>query len=120
MGAAAITTSTVLLPILGFGALGPALGSFAAAWQSSIGSVATGSLFAFLQSAGMGGAAAGLFAALGIAGAVGLVGPVFVRSHRREISQGINNAGKKVGEWFADVGNKIRVVFGAEKDHKGD
>ncbi|KAF9002628.1 hypothetical protein BDZ89DRAFT_1121141 [Hymenopellis radicata] len=41
------------LALAGFGALGPVVGSLAAAWQASIGSVAAGSLFAFLQSAGM-------------------------------------------------------------------
>ncbi|KAG6237264.1 hypothetical protein E4U25_002868 [Claviceps purpurea] len=41
---------------LGFGALGPVAGSAAAGIQSGIGNVAAGSLFATLQSAGMGGA----------------------------------------------------------------
>lgn len=37
----------------------------AAGWQASIGSVAAGSLFAFLQSAAMGGTAVGLFNGIG-------------------------------------------------------
>lgn len=41
------------LGFLGFGPLGPVLGSAAALWQSKIGIVAGGSLFAALQSAGM-------------------------------------------------------------------
>lgn len=40
----------------------------AAAWQASMGTVAAGSLFAFLQSAAMGGAAIGLFAGIGTVG----------------------------------------------------
>ncbi|KAG5973180.1 hypothetical protein E4U58_005531 [Claviceps cyperi] len=43
---------------LGFGALGPVAASAAAGVQSCIGNVAAGSLFATLQSAGMGGAGA--------------------------------------------------------------
>ncbi|KAJ7650968.1 hypothetical protein FB45DRAFT_859608 [Roridomyces roridus] len=41
------------LAMAGFGAVGPILGSAAAAWQAAIGNVAAGSLFAMLQSAGM-------------------------------------------------------------------
>ncbi|MCJ1256660.1 hypothetical protein MMC24_004484 [Lignoscripta atroalba] len=60
LAAQVIGTSTLLifttaLPILGFSVAGPAVGSVAAGWQSSIGAVSTGSLFAFLQSAGMAG-----------------------------------------------------------------
>ena len=40
---------------IGFGQGGVVAGSLAAAWQSSIGSVATGSLFALLQSIGASG-----------------------------------------------------------------
>lgn len=59
------------LGIAGFSALGPAAGSAAAAWQSSVGIVQAGSLFAWCQSAAMGGAAAGtIVAAQGVAGGV--------------------------------------------------
>ena len=61
-------TVPVILPAIGFGAVGPAAGSLAAAWQSSIGIVAAGSPFAFLQSAAMGGAAAGVIYGSGVAG----------------------------------------------------
>lgn len=58
------------LPLLGFGAGGVAKGSAAAAWQSYIGVVAAGSLFAFLQSVGATGVGILLFgsavAALGL------------------------------------------------------
>ncbi len=54
-----------ILSAIGFSASGPLLGSVAAGWQASIGSVAAGSLFAFLQSAAMGGTAVGLFNGIG-------------------------------------------------------
>lgn len=41
-----------VLPMVGFTAVGVGGGTIAAAWQSSIGSVAAGSGFAALQSAG--------------------------------------------------------------------
>ena len=48
-----VATAAFSIPIImGFGTAGIAAGSFAAAIQSSIGSVAGGSLFALLQSAG--------------------------------------------------------------------
>jgi len=57
------------IALAGFGALGPVAGSFAAAWQASIGSVPAGSLFATLQSAGMVGAVTIPPAGIAIAGA---------------------------------------------------
>ncbi|RYP77264.1 hypothetical protein DL769_003459 [Monosporascus sp. CRB-8-3] len=70
-----------VLGIAGFSAVGPAAGSAAAAWQSSIGLVQAGSIFAWCQSAAMGGAAAGTIAAaqgvgvgIGAAGLGGLLG----------------------------------------------
>lgn len=48
--------------------MGPAAGSVAAAWQGSMGAVQAGSLFAWCQSAAMGGAAAGSINAVGVAG----------------------------------------------------
>ncbi len=58
----------VILPAIGFSALGPVAQSIAAAWQSSLGIVAAATPFAFLQSAAMGGAAAGVFYGAGVAG----------------------------------------------------
>ncbi|MCJ1309065.1 hypothetical protein MMC25_002720 [Agyrium rufum] len=61
VGIALICLSVTILPTLflvGFGTAGPVAGSLAASWQSSIGLVQAGSLFAFLQSAVMGGGAA--------------------------------------------------------------
>jgi len=55
----------VALPLIGFGAGGIAAGSAAAAWQSSIGSVAAGSMFAILQSLGATGLGILLFGSVG-------------------------------------------------------
>ncbi|KAG6191770.1 hypothetical protein E4U10_004421 [Claviceps purpurea] len=69
-----------MLGLLGFGSLGPGAGTVAALIQSLIGNVAAGSLFAMLQSAGMGGAGALALGTLlsgfgiGIAGIVGIAG----------------------------------------------
>ena len=60
--------------ILGFSAVGPVAGSIAAGWQASLGIVAAGSPFAFLQSAAMGGAAMGLFTGIGAFGGAIAVG----------------------------------------------
>lgn len=49
---AAVAVGAGALSLAGFGMAGIAAGSAAAAWQSSIGSVATGSTFATLQSLG--------------------------------------------------------------------
>lgn len=53
------------LGAIGFTAAGPAANSVATAWQASIGAVKAGSLFAWCQSAAMGGGALG---AAGVAG----------------------------------------------------
>lgn len=58
-----------VLGAVGFGAAGPVAGSAAAAWQGSIGAVKAGSLFAWCQSAAMGGSAVGTLQLAGIAGA---------------------------------------------------
>ncbi|KAK0213884.1 hypothetical protein IW262DRAFT_1407142 [Armillaria fumosa] len=51
----ALTIIHFILGLVGFGAAGPVAGSLAALIQSSIGNVATGSLFALLQCIAMGG-----------------------------------------------------------------
>ncbi|KAL9085895.1 MAG: hypothetical protein Q9165_007378 [Trypethelium subeluteriae] len=61
-----------LLGLLGFGAAGPVAGSIAAGVQSMIAPVAGGSLFAILQSAGMGGFGAAIIN--GVAAARGAIG----------------------------------------------
>lgn len=69
IGACAIggILGTCSLPLLGFGANGVAAASIAAAWESSIGSVATGGLFATLQSLGATGMGSLLFGGMGVA-----------------------------------------------------
>ncbi|KAL9627040.1 MAG: hypothetical protein Q9204_006851 [Flavoplaca sp. TL-2023a] len=57
-----------ILEIVGFGALGPVAGSIATGWHSSLGLVAAGTPFAFLQSAAMGGAAMGVMTGIGVLG----------------------------------------------------
>jgi hypothetical protein len=49
---------TMVLEWFGFAANGPVAGSLAAAWQASIGNVASGSFFAQIQAYAMSGAAA--------------------------------------------------------------
>ncbi|KAI9657390.1 MAG: hypothetical protein M1821_003072 [Bathelium mastoideum] len=76
-----------LLGLLGFGALGPVAGSIAAWLQSVISPVAGGSLFAILQSAGMGGV--GALVVNGVAAAAGAIGVAITAifdffHHRRE------------------------------------
>ena len=57
-----------VLGVVGFTAAGPAAGSVAAAWQASIGAVRAGSLFAWCQSAAMGGTALSGIQIAGVAG----------------------------------------------------
>ncbi|CAB9515504.1 expressed unknown protein [Seminavis robusta] len=61
-----------MLSLAGFGMAGIAASSMAAAWQSSIGNVAAGSIFAALQSAGATGAIASVFG-FGATAATGVV-----------------------------------------------
>ena len=58
---------SMALPFIGFAAGGVAAGSYAAAWQSVIGNVAAGSLFAILQSLGATGLGTILFGTTGTA-----------------------------------------------------
>ncbi|KAJ8066910.1 hypothetical protein OCU04_004295 [Sclerotinia nivalis] len=58
-----------VLGVVGFSAAGPVAGSAAAAWQSSIGLVEAGSIFAWCQSVAMGGAAVGGIIGAGVGGA---------------------------------------------------
>lgn len=67
----------MLLPLLGFGASGVVAGSTAAAWQSSLGAVAAGSLFATLQSLGATGLGVLLFGGTG--SALGLLSSLAVK-----------------------------------------
>ena len=76
MGVTVAATALLANPILGavgFSAIGPVAGSAATAWQASIGAVQGVSLFAWCQSAAMGGAAMGSIQAAGVAGSAGAV-----------------------------------------------
>jgi hypothetical protein len=69
-GAAVAVGAAAVMPVLGaigFTTIGPVAGSAAAAWQSSIGLVQAGSLFAWCQSVAMGGWAAGGIMTTGVA-----------------------------------------------------
>lgn len=68
---------TATLPLLGFGSGGVVAGSTAAAWQSSLGSIAAGSLFAHLQTLGATGMGILLFGGVGTA--LGLLGSIAVK-----------------------------------------
>ncbi|ESZ91787.1 hypothetical protein SBOR_7825 [Sclerotinia borealis F-4128] len=73
----ATVASVAAVPVLGavgFSAAGPVAGSTAAAWQSSIGLIEVGSVFAWCQSAAMGGAAVGGIIGAGVGGAGLLAG----------------------------------------------
>lgn len=64
----------MILGAVGFGPLGPVAGSIATAWQASMGLVPAESLFAFLQSAAMGGPAMGFFVGIGALGGTLVLG----------------------------------------------
>jgi hypothetical protein len=74
-----------VLGAVGFTAAGPAAGSAAAAWQASMGAVQAGSLFAWCQSAAMGGAAVGGVQAVGLAGTALARVPRFVEGIRARL-----------------------------------
>lgn len=78
-----------------------------------MGTVAAGSLFAFLQSAAMGGAAIGLFAGIGVLG--GLVAVAGVGASVHVVREKISIIGEVVGEKFAEAGGVMKnqaVQFG--------
>lgn len=95
-----------ILGAIGFGPTGPVRWSIAAAWQSSIGSVAAGSLFAFLQSAAMTEAVKVLFYVIGALGVVVLfaVGASmeFVRRKAVDIAKIVREKVEKAGEAVKD------------------
>lgn len=87
--------------------MGPVAGSIAAGWQASMGGyVVAGSLFAYLQSAAMGGAAIGLFAGIGAVGGVAAVAGVGASVN--VVRERIFTIGEVVGEKFADAGEVLK------------
>lgn len=79
---AAPLLTSVAITAVGFGAAGPIAGTLATTWHASIGNVVAGSGFAFLQSAAMGGAAAGTlgWGAAGVGAAAGAAAAAVVNS----------------------------------------
>lgn len=114
-----------ILGAIGFSATGPVLGSVAAGWQATIGSVASGSVFSFLQSAAMGGAAMGLFTGIGVLGAVIAVGGVLAVKERcrdfvGEAATVVKNGCQKV---MAETGNLWQIFrnsFSKKSNYYGE
>jgi hypothetical protein len=90
-----------ILGAVGYSAAGPLASSTTAAWQASLGAVQAGSLFAWLQGATMGGAAAAPIAATGLAGAATAVVGVLpgLLTNRKELGK----AGKVVAGTFGKL-----------------
>ena len=109
-----------ILGVVGFSAVGPVAGSTAAAWQASIGLVATGSAFSFFQSAAMGGAAMGVIGGIGASGvtvavAVGLAslkGRGLMNNADGAIDGLIENAKGAIGGFMGNV----KGFFGRKKE----
>ena len=101
--------SACILPILGFSAVGPVAGSIAAGWQSSIGLVSVGSLFAFLQSAAMGGAAMAGIVGL-VAGGLTIAGLAALTAVPEDRLHAIKDMGIAVGERVQKMGEDIAGI----------
>lgn len=90
----AVAVGALLTPfalgVVGFSAIGPVAGTAAAAWQSSVGVVGAGSLFAWCQSAAMGGAAAAAVTGTGIGGGVVAAGATMGRYLRRNRNRNVD------------------------------
>lgn len=88
---------------MGFGAAGPIAGSAAAGWQASIGLVEAGSIFAWCQSAAMGGAAVGGILATGLAGAGVAVGAALTGALDGVDTPAIDMKEKFLTAWDRDI-----------------
>ena len=118
LGVTIAVVSTCILPVLGFSAAGPVAGSIAAGWQSSIGLVSAGSLFALLQSAAMGGAAMMGIVGFGLFGAVVASLAAFGTIKEDKLEK-IKDAGiavlegmVRVGEGVSEFGKKLWGSWG--------
>ena len=99
-----------VLNAVGFSSIGPVAGSAAAAWQASIGSVAAGTLFSFLQGAAMGGAALGVITSIGAAGAAVAVATALLSSEKvRKVAKAVRNFVEGVVNGIAE---KVKGFFG--------
>ena len=106
LGVTAAVAAMCVLPILGFSAAGPVAGSIAAGWQSSIGLVSAGSIFAFLQSAAMGGTAMLGIVGFGLAGAGVAGGAAFLNIEENQLEK-IKDAGAAVTESVIRLGRGV-------------
>ena len=97
---------------MGFGALGPIAGSIATGWQSSLGLVAAGTPFAFLQGAAMGGAAMGLMTLIGILSRMVTIAAALTLK-KRTVGGLVNNCKEAVGGAVM----KFKSFFGKWKTH---
>ncbi|KAF3903059.1 hypothetical protein ABW21_db0200334 [Orbilia brochopaga] len=95
-----------ILSALGFAATGPVADSFAATWQSSIGSVPAGHLFALIQSIGMSTSAIVIGARVGLAAAVFILITYLVEHFELngKIEQEVRKFGKLVVEYAVSLG----------------
>ena len=109
-----VCATPAILAAAGFSAIGPVAGSAAAAWQASIGSVAAGSLFAFLQSAAMGGAALGVITGVGVVGGGLAVALGVASSKKSELGKGVGEVVHKA-KGFVEKG----IVGGLFKKAQG-
>ncbi|KAL8790290.1 MAG: hypothetical protein Q9213_000642 [Squamulea squamosa] len=101
-----------ILEVVGFGALGPVAGSIAAGWQSSLGLVAAGTPFAFLQSAAMGGAAMGVITGIGaLGGAVAITAALTIK--KKTVDGLVSSCKEAVG----GAVEKLKSFFGKWKTH---
>ena len=101
-----------ILGAVGFNAAGPVAGSIAAAWQASMGTVAAGSFFAFLQSAAMGGAAMGMITGVGavVGGVTIAAGLATPKETLRRLGSTINGGG--VAETIIAVSQASKRTMG--------
>ncbi|KAI9746309.1 MAG: hypothetical protein M1818_000020 [Claussenomyces sp. TS43310] len=110
LGGLVSIASLFVVPILGaigFAAAGPVAGSAAAAWQSSMGIVEAGSIFAWCQSAAMGGAALGGIAATGLSGAGIVVGATVAGALDDVDSNSSNFKEKFLVAWEMDMRGEV-------------
>lgn len=90
-GATTCIAALILVPVLGaigFSAAGPVAGSAAAAWQASLGIVEAGTLFAWCQSAAMGGAAVSTIVTTGALGGALATVPGLVHATAQKVADG--------------------------------
>ena len=98
--------------VVGFGALGPIARSIATGWQSSLGLVAVGTSFAFLQSAAMGGVAIGVMTGIDVLSSAATIAAALILKERTVGGQ-VSNCKGAVG----GAVKKLKSFFGKWKTH---